>query len=134
MTDPAQPHVLVVDDDPRLRALLQKFLARSGFMVTAARDAAHARRLIEGLEFDLIVLDVMMPGENGLRLTASSASKPVPTTTSASRSSRASSSCASTPSSAASPSRNRRTSRRRRCTSARCATTSAAASSGAGAR
>ena len=71
MTDPAQPHVLVVDDDPRLRALLQKFLARSGFMVTPARDAAHARRLLEGLEVDLIVLDVMMPGESGLKLTAS---------------------------------------------------------------
>jgi two-component system phosphate regulon response regulator OmpR len=67
----AQPHVLVVDDDPRLRALLQKFLARSGFMVTPARDAAHARRLLDGLEFDLIVLDVMMPGEDGLALTAS---------------------------------------------------------------
>jgi two-component system phosphate regulon response regulator OmpR len=69
----AQPkaHVLVVDDDARLRALLQKFLSRSGFMVTAARDAAHARRLLEGLDFDLIVLDVMMPGEDGLTLTAS---------------------------------------------------------------
>ena len=44
---------------------------RSGFMVTPARDAAHARRLLEGLEFDLIVLDVMMPGEDGLTLTAS---------------------------------------------------------------
>ena len=66
-----QPHVLVVDDDPRLRALLQKFLARNGFMVTGARDAAHARRLLEGLEFDLLVCDVMMPGEDGLALTAS---------------------------------------------------------------
>ncbi|HVH02673.1 MAG TPA: response regulator [Amaricoccus sp.] len=65
-----QPHVLVVDDDPRLRALLQKFLARNGFMVTGARDAAHARRLLEGLEFDLLVCDVMMPGEDGLALTA----------------------------------------------------------------
>ena len=66
VTDTAQPHILVVDDDARIRALLQKFLARSGFMVTTARDAAHARRLLEGLEFDLIVLDVMMPGEDGL--------------------------------------------------------------------
>jgi two-component system phosphate regulon response regulator OmpR len=64
-------HVLVVDDDARLRALLQEFLSRSGFMVTPARDAAHARRLLEGLDFDLIVLDVMMPGEDGLALTAS---------------------------------------------------------------
>ncbi|WP_273690813.1 response regulator [Ketogulonicigenium vulgare] len=61
-----QPHLLIVDDDARIRALLQKFLQRSGFLVTAARDAAHARRLLEGLEFDLVVLDVMMPGENGI--------------------------------------------------------------------
>ena len=64
-------HVLVVDDDARIRALLQKFLAKSGFLVTAARDAAHARRLLDGLEFDILVLDVMMPGESGLELTAS---------------------------------------------------------------
>lgn len=63
-------HVLVVDDDARIRALLQKFLARNGFMVTTARDAAHARRLLEGLDFDILVLDVMMPGETGLELTA----------------------------------------------------------------
>ena len=71
MSEAAQPHILVVDDDARIRALLQKFLARSGFMVTTARDAAHGRRLLEGLEFDLIVLDVMMPGEDGLELTGS---------------------------------------------------------------
>ncbi|MBA3326411.1 MAG: response regulator [Rhodobacteraceae bacterium] len=63
-------HVLVVDDDARIRALLQKFLAKNGFLVTAARDAAHARRLLGGLEFDILVLDVMMPGEDGLALTA----------------------------------------------------------------
>lgn len=67
----AKAHVLVVDDDARIRALLQKYLARNGFWVTGARDAAHARRLLEGLEFDLLVLDVMMPGEGGLALTAS---------------------------------------------------------------
>ena len=61
-------HVLIVDDDERIRGLLQKFLVRSGFLVSAARDAAHARRLLAGLEFDLIVLDVMMPGEDGLSL------------------------------------------------------------------
>jgi two-component system phosphate regulon response regulator OmpR len=71
VSEAAQPHILVVDDDARIRALLQKFLARSGFMVTTARDAAHGRRLLEGLEFDLIVLDVMMPGEDGLELTGS---------------------------------------------------------------
>lgn len=62
-------HLLIVDDDERIRGLLQKFLIRGGFLVTAARDAAHARRLLAGLDFDLIVLDVMMPGEDGLSLT-----------------------------------------------------------------
>lgn len=62
-------HLLIVDDDERIRGLLQKFLAKNGFWVTGARDAAHARRLLEGLEFDLIVLDVMMPGEDGITLT-----------------------------------------------------------------
>lgn len=70
MTQP-DAHILIVDDDERIRTLLQKFLARNGYFVSAARDAAHARRLLEGLEFDLIVLDVMMPGEDGLTLTRS---------------------------------------------------------------
>lgn len=62
-------HLLIVDDDERIRTLLQKFLMRHGFLVTAARDAAHARRILSGLEFDMIILDVMMPGEDGLSLT-----------------------------------------------------------------
>jgi len=61
-------HLLIVDDDERIRMLLQKFLSRNGFLVTGARDAAHARRILAGLEFDLIVLDVMMPGEDGMAL------------------------------------------------------------------
>ncbi len=68
MNEPAA-HLLIVDDDERIRGLLQKFLIRNGFIVSAARDAAHARRLLGGLEFDLIVLDVMMPGEDGITLT-----------------------------------------------------------------
>jgi two-component system phosphate regulon response regulator OmpR len=64
-------HLLIVDDDERIRTLLQKFLIRHGFLVTAARDAAHARRILSGLDFDLIVMDVMMPGEDGLSLTKS---------------------------------------------------------------
>ncbi len=68
---PVDAHLLVVDDDERIRTLLTKFLARNGFMVSAARDAAHARRLIEGLVFDLLIVDVMMPGEDGLSLTRS---------------------------------------------------------------
>lgn len=60
------PHVLVVDDDDRLRDLLVKFLGDNGFLVAAAADAMEARRLMQGLAFDLIVLDLMMPGESGL--------------------------------------------------------------------
>jgi len=60
------PHILVVDDDNRLRALLRKFLADNGFRVSVAPDAAHADRHLSGLRFDLIVLDRMMPGEEGL--------------------------------------------------------------------
>jgi two-component system phosphate regulon response regulator OmpR len=61
-------HILIVDDDERIRGLLQQFLIKSGFLVTSARDAEHARRILSGLEFDLIVLDVMMPGEDGISL------------------------------------------------------------------
>ena len=64
----ADPHLMIVDDDERIRTLLKKFLMRNGFLVTAARDADHARRVLAGLDFDLIVLDVMMPGEDGLSL------------------------------------------------------------------
>ena len=69
MSDPGEAHLLIVDDDERIRGLLQKFLMRHGFWVSAARDAAQARRLLTGLEFDLIVLDVMMPEEDGVSLT-----------------------------------------------------------------
>ena len=64
-------HLLIVDDDERIRDLLKKFLMRNGFLVSAARDAAHARRILTGLQFDLVVLDVMMPGEDGISLTRS---------------------------------------------------------------
>jgi len=66
--DPA--HILVVDDDARLRALLQRFLSEQGFRVSAAEDAATARAALADMAFDLLVLDVMMPGETGLELTA----------------------------------------------------------------
>jgi two-component system phosphate regulon response regulator OmpR len=68
MSEP-QAHLLIVDDDERIRGLLQKFLMRNGYLVSAARDAAQARRLLAGLEFDMLVLDVMMPGEDGISLT-----------------------------------------------------------------
>ncbi|HEX4182692.1 MAG TPA: response regulator transcription factor [Caulobacteraceae bacterium] len=62
-------HILVVDDDDRIRGLLKEFLARAGFRVTVAADASAARRLLTTLDFDLLVLDVMMPGEDGFSLT-----------------------------------------------------------------
>lgn len=62
----AETHLLIVDDDERIRGLLQKFLIRHGFLVSTARDAAHASRILSGLDFDMIVLDVMMPGEDGM--------------------------------------------------------------------
>lgn len=67
-TGAAQRHLLIVDDDDRIRALLKQFLSRAGFRVTAASDAAAARRLVALMDFDLLVLDVMMPGEDGFSL------------------------------------------------------------------
>lgn len=64
--DDNAPHVLLVDDDTRIRTLLTKFLTKNGFRVTGANDAAMARRHMQGLDFDVMVLDVMMPGETGL--------------------------------------------------------------------
>lgn len=60
------PHILVVDDDQRIRDLLVRFLTENGFRVSAADDAASARASMRGLAFDLIILDVMMPGETGM--------------------------------------------------------------------
>ena len=69
--DDSEPHLLVVDDDVRLRDLLRRYLTDQGFRVTTAGDAAEARASLTNLAFDLLVLDVMMPGENGLDLTRS---------------------------------------------------------------
>ena len=63
-------HLLIVDDDDRIRELIKEYLSREGYRVTGAAHAAAARRLMELIEFDLIVLDVMMPGESGLELTS----------------------------------------------------------------
>lgn len=65
-----QPHILVVDDDTRLRELLRKYLTDNGYVVATAGDAAEARAKLAALAVDLIVLDVMMPGEDGLSFTA----------------------------------------------------------------
>lgn len=63
------PHILVVDDDDRLRRLLQRYLTENGFRVTTANTAADARAKMRSLQPDLLVLDVTMPGETGLDLT-----------------------------------------------------------------
>lgn len=63
-------HLLIVDDDDRIRELLKEFLTREGYRTTGAAHAEAAKRLLELLEFDLVVLDVMMPGESGFDLTS----------------------------------------------------------------
>ncbi|MDR3448482.1 MAG: response regulator transcription factor [Alphaproteobacteria bacterium] len=63
------PHILVVDDDTRLRGLLGRYLGEQGFVVSTARNAEDARAKLKSLSYDLMVLDVMMPGENGFELT-----------------------------------------------------------------
>jgi two-component system phosphate regulon response regulator OmpR len=67
--DGTELHLLVVDDDARLRDLLRRYLSENGFRVTVAADAAEARAQLASFAFDLVVLDVMMPGESGLELT-----------------------------------------------------------------
>ncbi|MEE2689438.1 MAG: response regulator transcription factor [Pseudomonadota bacterium] len=65
------PHILVIDDDTRLRQLLRKYLSDNGFRITTAADTLEARRQMNGLRFDLLVLDRMMPGEDGLNFARS---------------------------------------------------------------
>ncbi len=62
------PHLLVVDDDRRIRDLLARYLRENGFRVSVSADAGEARNALRGLAFDLIILDIMMPGESGLML------------------------------------------------------------------
>ncbi len=69
LRDDEIPHILVVDDDRRIRTLLSRYLRENGFRVSTAENAADARVLLESLRFDLVVLDVMMPGEDGISLT-----------------------------------------------------------------
>ena len=64
------PHLLVVDDDRRIRDLLSRYLQREGYRVTTAKSAAEARARLGSLAFDLLILDVMMPGETGFQLAA----------------------------------------------------------------
>ena len=69
--DDDAPHLLVVDDDTRIRNLLKQYLTENGFRVTVAGNAGEARRKLAGLDFDLLILDVMMPGDTGVDLTKS---------------------------------------------------------------
>lgn len=62
-------HILVIDDDTRLRTLLGRFLGENDFEVTLAKDAAEARKLMQNQQFDLLIVDVMMPNEDGVSLT-----------------------------------------------------------------
>lgn len=72
-------HILVIDDDERLRLLMRRFLEESGFRVSDVGSAVDARRALEGLVFDLLIVDIMMPGETGLEFLASlRESSPVP--------------------------------------------------------
>jgi len=64
-------HVLVIDDDDRIRSLLQKFLGKNGYRVSGAANAEDARQKMNGLHYDLLIIDVMMPGEDGLSLSSS---------------------------------------------------------------
>lgn len=64
-------HILIVDDDERIRDLVRRYLSENGFRTTVAANAGDARRVMSGVDFDLIILDVMMPGESGLDLTKS---------------------------------------------------------------
>ena len=62
-------HVLVVDDDDRIRELVKEYLIRNDFIVTTAKDAVNAKKKLEIIKFDILILDIMMPGESGLSLT-----------------------------------------------------------------
>ena len=64
--DKDKAHILVVDDDTRLRSLLQRFLRENGFYVSTAKDAAEARERLTEYKFDLLIVDIMMPNETGL--------------------------------------------------------------------
>ena len=62
-------HILVVDDDDRIRELVKQYLEENNFLVTSAKDALDARKKLEIVKFDILILDIMMPGESGLALT-----------------------------------------------------------------
>ena len=61
-------HILVVDDDDRIRELVKQYLVKNQFLVTTARDVNDAKKKLEIIKFDILILDIMMPGESGLSL------------------------------------------------------------------
>ena len=63
-------HILIVDDDDRIRELVKEYLVESNFLVTTAKDALDAKKKLEIIKFDILILDVMMPGQTGLSLTS----------------------------------------------------------------
>ena len=62
-------HILAVDDDDRIRELVKEYLVENNFLVTTAKDAVDAKKKLEIVKFDILILDIMMPGEDGLSLT-----------------------------------------------------------------
>ena len=76
MPDPTPHHILIIDDDDRLRDLISRFLVDQGFRVSRASSAEEARKQIEVLQYDVMVVDIMMPGESGLDLVRSLKSTP----------------------------------------------------------
>ena len=64
-----QFHILVVDDDDKIRELVKQYLEENYFLVTTAKDAFEAKKKLEIIKFDILILDIMMPGESGLSLT-----------------------------------------------------------------
>ncbi len=62
-------HILVVDDDDKIRQLVKEYLIKNNFLVTTAKDAFDAKKKLEIVKFDILILDIMMPGESGLSLT-----------------------------------------------------------------
>jgi len=69
--DRADTHILIIDDDDRIRTLLSRYLTKQGYRASAASGAKEARSKMQGLKYDLLIIDIMMPGEDGLSLTRS---------------------------------------------------------------
>ena len=69
--DRSNTHILIIDDDDRIRELLSRYLTKHGYRTSTANGADEARQKMQGLKYDLLIVDIMMPGEDGLSLTRS---------------------------------------------------------------